>query len=401
MNATEMISRIFFIFFLFLSALSWAQDPSILYLTWKDDPTTTMTVMWHTTTGDTSSTIHYKSLKETSWEQKNGETVQIKRSNVQVHQVELTGLEEGTDYLFRLGDGEIHKFRTLAKTLPLKIVIGGDGYLSKELYEKMNREVASKDPDFVILAGDIAYTEGLSRALKTYAWRVQRWEEFFELWTKDMITKDGRIIPIVPVLGNHDVREGFDSPFKDQVFFYEFFTFPEKGIPYRVMKIGSDICFYLLDSGHSFPVGGAQAEWLRKALHRNMQATWQIPVYHIGAYPSVTSYTHRAARDIRKFWVPLFEKYGVRASMEHDSHAFKRTYPIRRGKVAADGIHYLGDGAWGVPPEKPKDHWYLAKALQSNCYWLLTMDPSKTLFQAFNNEGVILDELTLEAKGNE
>ena len=84
--------------------------------------------------------------------------------------------------------------------------------------------------------------------------------------------------------------------------------------------------------------------------------------------------------------------------MEHDNHTFKRTFPIRNNMIASDGVLYLGDGAWGVPPLKPHRHWYLAKALQSNCYWFLTIDNNEGLFQAFNNEGKLLDELTISSR---
>ena len=35
----------------------------------------------------------------------------------------------------------------------------------------------------------------------------------------------------------------------------------------------------------------------------------------------------------RKFWCPLFEKYGVDAVLEHHDHTFKRTHPLTDGHV--------------------------------------------------------------------
>lgn len=388
----------FFFAILFLIAPLFSLDPSILYLTWKGDPSTTMMVMWHTTGEEGPSVVYYKTLEQTEWDKKSGSEERVVDSNVTVHQVELKGLEPETLYLFHLEGGKTHRFRTLPNDLshPLKIAIGGDGYFSEELFSKMNKEVASHSPDFAILAGDIAYTEGLRTALRPHYWRVERWETFFELWTKDMVTSDGRIIPIVPVIGNHDVKEGFDNPYKTGVMFYQFFAFPDSGKSYRTMRIGDELIFYLLDSGHTYPIGGAQAEWLKNALKRNQQGLYHVPVYHIGAYPSVTAYSHRGSCDIRKFWCPLFEKYGVKVSMEHDSHAFKRTFPIKEGKVNHEsGIQYLGDGAWGVFPDKPHRHWYLAKALQSNCYWLFTVDRSSCKCVALDLEGSLLDSFQI------
>ncbi|NGX38703.1 MAG: hypothetical protein KR126chlam1_00013 [Chlamydiae bacterium] len=373
----------------------WGEEPQVLYLTWRGDPSTTMTVMWHTDDGQDTSIIQYQREGEATWHHAEGRAKPLLKSSVTVHQVELTGLNENTDYFFRISDGEIHRFRTLPNGLnrPLKVVIGGDAYMTPEPFTKMNKEVASKDPDFVILTGDIAYSEGLRCALKTLRWKIERWEEFFRIWTRDMVTKEGRIIPIVPVIGNHDVLEGFDDPFKKEVLFYEVFTFPHEGIPFRLMRIGKDLCFYLLDSGHTFPVAGSQAEWLEKSLVGNQQALFHIPAYHMAAYPTVTAFSHRSSRDIRKFWCPLFERYGVKISMEHDNHAFKRTFPIREEKVTPGGVIYLGDGAWGVPPEKPHRHWYLYKSAQINSYWLLTIDRERCLCEAYNNDGELLDKL--------
>jgi hypothetical protein len=55
---------------------------------------------------------------------------------------------------------------------------------------------------------------------------------------------------------------------------------------------------------------------------------------------------------IREHWCPLFDEYGVQLAFEHHDHAYKRTYPIRKGTVDPRGVVYLGDGAWGVTVRK-------------------------------------------------
>lgn len=387
------------LFFFSLVTLAWAQEPEILYLSWKGDPATTMTVLWQSEVGNGPTTVFYKLPEENQWKSSEGTVEQIDRTNVTVHHVELTDLKPDSTYLFRFDGEPIHQFKTMPDglTRPLNIVIGGDAYFSRELNSKMNREVASRDPDFVILAGDVAYTEGLRVALRSRAWKINRWQEFFKMWSDQMVTKEGRLIPIMPVIGNHDVREGFDNPQKMGVLFYQFFVFKEKGVPFRTMKIGNDLIFYLLDSGHTFPVAGRQCEWLEQELVAGQEAKYRIPVYHIPAYPSETKHTHRSSMDIRKHWVPLFEKYGVKASMEHDCHTFKRTFPLKNGMVDLNGVYYLGDGAWGVFPDKPLRRWYLAKALQINNYWQLHVDPEKIDYTARDNEGNKIDQLRLSA----
>jgi len=386
----------FVVLFLFVATTLFGQDPDILYLTWVDNPSTTMTVMWHVATGYKPHKLSYKRFDETEWHEEKSTVARISCSSIDVYRSDLEDLSPDTDYLFRLDDGPLHRFRTLPNNLdqPLKIAVGGDAFQVKEVYMEMNETVASADPACAIVAGDIAYSEGLSCALRTHQWRVERWEEFFRLWTKQMIGKNNRMIPLVSTLGNHDVKEGFDNPNKEKVLYYQVFPLPKKGIPYQLFKIGNELSFYLLDSGHSYPVGGAQTEWLEQKLEEEKSTPYNIPVYHIGAYPSETAYSHRGSKDVRKFWVPLFEKYGVKVAMEHDNHTFKRTFPIWEGKVDHErGILYLGDGSWGVTPLKPKRHWYLQKAAQANCYWLLTASHSEILFEAFNEKGQKIDQL--------
>jgi len=47
---------------------------------------------------------------------------------------------------------------------------------------------------------------------------------------------------------------------------------------------------------------------------------------------------------------------------------------------------------------KPHRHWYLEKALQTNCYWLLTASPSECQFQAYNLKGQLIDEIKIPSQ---
>jgi len=43
-------------------------------------------------------------------------------------------------------------------------------------------------------------------------------------------------------------------------------------------------------------------------------------------------------------------------AMENHVHSFKRTYPIKQGKInTEEGIVYIGDGSWAVILEECKD----------------------------------------------
>lgn len=74
-----------------------------------------------------------------------------------------------------------------------------------------------------------------------------------------------------------------------------------------------------------------------------------FPVYHVPAFPSVRSFSNQTSAAIRRNWVPLFERFGIKVAFEHHDHAYKRTVPIREEAIDPErGIVYFGDGAWGA-----------------------------------------------------
>ncbi len=373
----------------FFSHILFAKDPEVLYLTWQDDPTTTIEVFWQVKGDKGPEQIHYRLLGEENWLVQKAVKQRLFQSEIWVYRASLVDLEPDSLYQLRLEE-KIRQFHTLSQRLnrPLRVVAGGDAfYGSGRSFQVMNRRAAILDPDFVIMGGDIAYTEGWKKAKETHV-AADRWYEFFRIWTKQMTTPNGRMIPIVPVIGNHDVRNT-----KQREGFYQVFAFREQ-LSYRVFAVG-EIVFFLLDTGHTYSVKGKQTQWLRRVLQEHEQAAYKIPVYHVAAYPSYYPFEKKVSREVRENWIPLFEMFGVKIVLENHDHAFKRTLPMKAEKEDPDGIVFLGDGSWGVAPRKPLPHTYLAKALQSNCIWLLTFTKEGCVCQAFNQRAKLIDELTI------
>ena len=115
-------------------------------------------------------------------------------------------------------------------------------------------------------------------------------------------------------------------------------------------------------------------------------------VYHLAGYPSTRSPDIKSPCFIRKYWVPLFEKYGVKLAFEHHNHAFKRTYPLLDEKIDSLGIVYIGDGCWGAPPRKTAgSHFYLEKSAASSCFSFLTVDQRSLKVEVFNEKNKLID----------
>jgi hypothetical protein len=370
--------------------------PSVLYLTWMHDPTTTMTVQWHTTDKDLVSKVSYRKIGAQDWQVKGGIYAPLPKSNLLIHTVELDELDPDGEYqCYFPGKKGQFKFRTLPSSLtrPIKFVVGGDAYFYLSILRKMNQQIASHDPDFVVVGGDIAYTNSSRKLsiIKGRGWELKQWRTFFQEWKSQMVTSDGRMIPIMPVLGNHDIKPTALNAKSKDFLFYELFAFPEKGVSYRILDAGGYLSLFLLDSGHSYHIEGAQTQWLKKSLSSREPVAYKMAAYHVASYPSVYPYRGSSAKKIRTQWSPLFERYHLNVAFEHHNHAYKRTYPMKGGKIDPDGVIYMGDGSWGVTPRKPKKLWYLSTALQSNAVCLVTLAQEKADIEAFDLEGEVID----------
>lgn len=362
--------------------VAYAKEPEVVYLTWVNDPCTTMTIQWQTAKGEGPYEVAILQGKE--WRRVEGETSQVSGVQVDVHIAHVEGLEEGRDYRFKLDEAE-YRFRTLPRKLTraVQMVVGGDIFYpgKTELFQKMNKVIASQDPDFVVLGGDLAYTVGKKNWFQGKKWEMGRWQTFLQELQKSVKGKDGRLVPVIPVVGNHDVKK------RTPDLFYELFAFPERGKAYRMLDVGNYLSLALLDTGHTSPIEGEQAAWLEENLRKRQGVRYRWAAYHQAAYPSYYPYDGEGPVKIRKAWVPLFEKYGVSLAFEHHNHRFKRTYPLR-------GVTYLGDGSWGVEPRLAKEkHDYLEKSASVNACYFVTLTAKGCKVEARNLEGEVIDEV--------
>ena len=95
----------------------------------------------------------------------------------------------------------------------------------------------------------------------------------------------------------------------------------------------------------------------------------------------------------RKYWCPLFERYGGDAVLEHHDHTFKRTHPLKDGLADKNGVLYLGDGSWGKirPPKAAEKKPYLAAASQSYHLSLHRLEGEQRFHVALEETGKIVD----------
>lgn len=377
---------------LWVPVIAHPPSPSILYLSWVDDPSTSMLIQWHAKQKMPMESIAVRKVGESKWKHFVSTSRKIEGTKYSVRQVDLKKLSPDTEYEFQLR-AETHRFRTMPASLDraIQFGIGGDIYSDLDRYELMSRELAARSPEFVVLGGDIAYAYGHS-----WAWGkgLPRWRAFLKAWRKDMVTPDGRLIPLLPVLGNHDMRTNKPGTYR----LFEALFPRAQPLSYAAIDMGDYLSLFLLDTGHIAPIDGEQTRWLDGELLKRKDVRYRFAVYHKAGYPSVYPYEGKIPQQIRENWSPLFEKHGVRIAFENHNHAYKRTYPILDNKVDPAGVIYLGDGAWGVPPRQLKNasSWYLEKAESANAIAFVILDKERIKIEVLTFDGRILDSMVLK-----
>jgi hypothetical protein len=171
--------------------------------------------------------------------------------------------------------------------------------------------------------------------------RVQSyWDSWFAdvdaNWTGDK----GLMIPVVPCLGNHESNstnyyEQFALPGNEQWFYYDW------GPTLRIIVLNSEA----FDS----QIQTDQVTWLHSVLSQTPENMWKIVMFHRNIYYAGG---HTDERNLRDYWVPLFDRYHVDIVVQGHSHLYHRTKPMNDSLPVysyREGTMYLTAGGWGAP----------------------------------------------------
>ncbi len=373
-----------------------------LFLTWeKRDMVHTMTVNYQTQRGQKKTEVRYDTTsrngKPSAYRfQKTGGARTVSRLERTVHHATLTGLKPDTTYYFVAGSEETgfsdeETFRTLPEDGELRYLVGGDQGTS-DGFRAVNRAAAKTNPHFALIGGDMAYADGLWRNTAT-------WNAWYRIWSRTMRGADGQLIPAVLALGNHEINEDSkrgEDRYQRAPFYFHYFEQGEKQ-GYFSKVVSDRLLILTLDTGYITPVVD-QSDWIRQELQEENDTRYQIALYHRAMYPAYKTPGGREKR-MRTHWEPLFNRYGVEVGFEHDGHVLKRTHRLRNGKRATDGIPYLGEGNWGMPPRTPDvSRPYLKKAAAKRHVWAVRQTSNRMEVRAIGSNGSVLDRLTVSPR---
>ena len=260
-------------------------------------------------------------------------TVQLMKG-MRHHFVRLKNLKPNTFYYFVVQytgpAGHISNVsdRFYCKTMsnnsqdPISFVAGGDSRLNIDegpiatiesitIRKEANKMVAKLSPDFVAFGGDF-----------TFANTEIEWIQWFKDWELTY-SNDGKITPIVPAIGNHEVLP-FGCPQCDNSVIHNLFDTPSKDNYYAVSFNNNLLRMYTLNT--EMTIEGAQTDWLLDDLANNRKTLWKSAQYHKPMRPHEAGKSDK--NDAFENWAIPFYNEQVRLVIECDAHVVKTTWPL-------------------------------------------------------------------------
>jgi 3',5'-cyclic AMP phosphodiesterase CpdA len=292
-----------------------------IILTWSGNPATSQAVTWRSSVDFKKSVAEIAPAQASSDFAKNAKQILAKTTFLKVdnkfvyyHSVNFTDLGSNTLYAYRVGNGDIwsewFQFRTASRHAePFTFLYFGDAQKNIfSLWSRTIRTAVLKAPGarFMIHAGDMVEHKNNDR----------EWNEWFSAGGWIFAT-----IPSLPVIGNHEYKIWKDTSRAISRFWRPQFTLPQYSIS------GLAETFYYLDyQGVRIVVLNSnrkikqQAEWFENVLKHNPNH-WTIVTFHHPVYSSTLS---RNNKKLKKYWKPLFDKFGVDLVLQGHDHVYAR-----------------------------------------------------------------------------
>jgi len=363
------MKQILLILFTIISISILAQ-PKWFRLTYRDDPSTTISIGW---TG-TSGTLYYDTVdygnnhSQYANSQTTDRTTSYKGNTH--YYVRLTNLYPGTVYYFTVQYSSTatasYSFQTISDdpNQAISFISGGDsrkdlslagigdppcwGISCRQTRRDLNTIVSRVRPDFVAFTGDYIRNYDVPFLISS----EDDWTEWFDDWTYAN-GPDNRLTPVIHSLGNHEDAADLDN----------LFDISNVDVYYASNFSGNLLRLYTLNSEPTDVCNDlTQKNWLENDLQQNSMPSntpyWKIVQYH---QPMVPHANYSSRTDMINCWSPYFKQYGVRLVCESHAHVMKTTYPLvydanaansYNGLVREDtlGAVFIGDGSWGAPP---------------------------------------------------
>jgi predicted phosphodiesterase len=327
-------------------------------------------------------------------------------TSVTNHVLQLTGLEPGTGYHYRVGgvanDTPRHSrpaaFSTLKPSGPVKLLLLGDTGRGNLIQHKFATLLRNEKPDAVMIAGDIVYPSF-----------TPSYEDFrhFSVYKEHM-----KSTPYFTAFGNHDLYNG-DTAYLNA------FHLPTNNLPTLGLKNPTvDYPFSGTEHFYSFDVGDAhvsvlynpwfshhvitqdtnQLHWLTNDLATTSKP-WKFLLMHFPVASSSShgwsSYDGNGTPDTFDFGntiYPIVAKYNVDLLLAGHSHAFEKYNPVA-------GCISVVSGAGGASPYSFFQYFPgLSQFWSRNNAARILIDGEQLKLEALDPDGEVFDWFVVNRK---
>ncbi|WP_078503094.1 metallophosphoesterase [Paenibacillus selenitireducens] len=273
-----------------------------------------------------------------------------KKKKFITHKAIANNLAPGTVYKYRVGSGSadswsaIGKFQTDALgNQPFRFIVGSDSQASSKSdfepwADTFRKAIATiGDPKFLINAGDLVDNGDLE----------EQWQWMLGLPQNELLN-----VPIVPVLGGHEVQDYDGDETTPNANFYNHFNLPKKviantddGSVYSfeygdalILVFNSQYAGKLASNGSVQSVDQQftdQLEWMRYVVAKS-NAKWKFVTFHKGPYSAgdnAGEWEDERVQFYRKVLIPVFDEMGIDMVFEAHDHMYMRSFQMLGDKT--------------------------------------------------------------------
>ncbi|WP_334074602.1 MULTISPECIES: metallophosphoesterase family protein [Paenibacillus] len=273
-----------------------------------------------------------------------------KKKKFYSHKVAATALTPGTTYRYRVGSGAANSWSRVgsfttdtAQAEPFRFIAGADSQASSkagfepwaDTFRKALQTVG--DPKFILNAGDLVDNGDLE----------EQWQWMLGLPQEQLLN-----VPIVPVLGGHEVQDYDGDETTPNSNFYNHFHLPK-----QVVANTHDGSVYSFEYGNALFLifntqyagelssNGSikkqdrqfqdQVEWMKYIVAKS-DAKWKFVALHKGPYSAgdnAGEWEDDRVQFYKKALVPAFDQMGIDLVFEAHDHMYMRSHQMLNDKV--------------------------------------------------------------------
>ncbi len=318
-------------------------------------------LLWHT--ADAAEwLVEYKTGSGTNWMKSENQTTSIIDvagiETFKVYNASFASLVPGSSFMYRVSKNSKVVFNAEAKALKsheqtYRFVVSGDMGAGTKQAGLIANGIYKSNPDFVAIAGDIVYNQGLISEYKT---------KFWPFYNKDNADSTGvplmRSIPFVAAVGNHDADTRDLDRFPDALAYYLFWDQPlngpigkEGGAIVPLLKASEANRKIFMDgTGEKYPrmtnfsfdyanahwtvidsdtyvdwTDSTLKDWVIQDLENAKDATWRFVLFH---HPGFSSSRVHFEQQQMRLLAPILEKGNVDIVFSGHVHNYQRSFPM-------------------------------------------------------------------------